>query len=265
MPEGPECTIVAENLNEFLANKSLTSVETLSGRYLKTPLDFTKITNKRITSISNKGKFIYWQFEDDTVLFNTLGMSGTWSKIKELHSRVKFLLDKNLFVCYNDVRNFGTLKVTNQLELQKKLKQIGPDMLNNPCSYIEFKKIIQKYPNKILGPFLLDQKKLSSIGNIYKAEICYLAAINPSRNLSSLQEAEIDRLYQSIQEILILAYKCRGSSQKDYKDVDGVLGSFLVDYASVYKRKEDRLGNSVESLVIDGDDRTTWWCPNVQK
>lgn len=265
MPEGPECTIQADSLNTILQNRVLEEVNFISGRYARNPVaNIDKILGQKIIQISNKGKFIYWSFSNNAFLFSTLGMSGIYSTTKDTHCRVRFLLDKNLEMFYNDVRNFGTLKVAGQAELDKKLNEIGPDMLNDPCSFDEFYNIFKRNGNKILGPFLLDQKKISGIGNIYKAEICYLAAINPSRTLSSLSDSEIFRLYDASIEILTLAYQSKGSSQKDFKDVDGKLGSFLTHHAQVYKRTTDRLGNPVVSVAL-GDDRTTWWCPNVQK
>lgn len=265
MPEGPECTTIAKSLNEYCAGRTLNSIEILSGRYVRAPLaNLDKILNQKIIKISNKGKFIYWVFDNKSYLFSTLGMSGVYSTTKGTHSRVRFLLDNSLDIVYNDVRNFGTLKVAGQAELDKKLKEIGPDMLNDPCSYEDFCNIIEKNGKKILGPFLLDQKKVSGIGNIYKAEICYKAAIDPSRTLSSLSETEIFELYNASIEILELALKCGGSSLRDYSDVEGKLGNFLTNYAQVYKRTTDRQGNPVVQASL-GDGRTTWWCPNVQK
>ena len=190
-------------------------------------------------------------------------MSGVYSTTRGTHSRVAFLLDNSLEIVYNDVRQFGTMKVAEQAELDKKLKEIGPDMLNDPCGLEEFKRIIEKNSLKILGPFLLDQKKISGIGNIYKSEICYLAGINPSRTLSSLSLEETQCLWGCIVSILKLAHVSGGSSQKDFKDVNGELGSFLQSHAQVYRRTTDRQGNPVESVSL-GDDRTTWWCPAVQ-
>jgi formamidopyrimidine-DNA glycosylase len=267
MPEGPECTIIANDLNAIASNKVLTSVNVLSGRYTKAPLaNLDKIVGANILGIRNKGKFIYWIFDNGFYLFSTLGMSGGYTLAKETHSRVAFLLDNSLEIYYNDVRNFGTLKVAEQAKLDKKLKEIGPDMLNSPCSYEEFDKIInnKRIATKNLACFLLDQKRLSGVGNIYKAEICYTAAIDPSRNLSSLSEAEKHRLYDACKVILKLALDCKGSSQKDYKDVQGKLGSFLFSYANVYRRQTDRKSNPVAQAEL-GDGRTTWWCPEVQK
>ncbi len=244
--------------------RTLTDVNIISGRYLTSPIDFSPIKNKKITSIKNKGKFIFWEFEDNTVLFNTLGMSGGWSKLQQTHSRVQFTLDNSLNLWYNDVRSFGTLKVANKDELRSKLKEIGPDMLNAPCSYIEFEKIFRKFNHKQVGPFLLEQKRISGVGNIYKCEALYTARIAPTRLISSLSDSELLGLYDSIINVLSLALKMRGSSQKDFKDVDGVFGTFLGDHAQVYRRVMDRNGNKVESLTMN-DKRTTWWCPNVQK
>jgi formamidopyrimidine-DNA glycosylase len=265
MPEGPEVSIIAKNLNDYASGKTLTELKVLSGRYLRAPLaNIDKIINAKILEISNKGKFIYWKFDNNYVLFSTLGMSGVYSKNPSTHSRLHFILDKSLDLWYTDVRNFGTFKVTDNAELNKKLKELGPDMLNKPCLFDEFKAIVEKNKNWILGPFLLEQKKISGVGNIYKSEICYLAGIDPSRTLSSLSEEETHRLYTSICSVLTRAYGSGGSSQKDYKDLDENLGTYLSAYSQVYRRTHDRLGNPVISCDLN-DGRTTWWCPNVQK
>jgi len=267
MPEGPECTIQAEGLNDICQNRVLTNVEVLSGRYTRTPIvNLDKITNQKIIKISNKGKFIYWVFDNGFNLFSTLGMSGVYLTTQGTHSRVRFTLDKNLDVWYNDVRNFGTMKVATQAELAQKLSEIGPDMLNSPCSYNEFDRIFsnKRIANKNLACFLLDQKRLSGIGNIYKSEICYRAAVNPSRTLSSFSEAEKLRIYSNIPIVLKLAYAAKGSSQKDFKNVDGEDGRFLNAHAQVYRKTQDPLGNPVLQAEL-GDGRTTWWVPEVQK
>ncbi len=265
MPEGPECTIIANSLNKLCQGKKITAIEILPGRFQKTPIaNLNSILDTKILEISNKGKFIYWKFENSFNLFSTLGMSGGYSTAESTHQRIRFTLDKLLLIVYTDVRQFGTMKVANLRELEKKKKEIGPDMLNEPCSYNEFKKIVEKNKNWKLGSFLLGQKKLSGIGNIYKSEICYLAAVNPARTLSTLQESELQLLYDSILFVLQTAYQCGGSSQKDFKDTNGTLGTYLRDYSSVYRRKDDRDGNPVVSCEL-GDGRTTWWCPNVQK
>lgn len=266
MPEGPECTIVANSLNEIAKDKTLTNITPISGRYLRNPIaNLDKLKGAEILGVCNKGKFIYWVLDNGFYLFSTLGMSGIYSLTRTPHTRVAFLLDNSLEVCYNDVRNFGTMKVAEQVDLDKKLKELGPDMLNDPCTYNEFEKIINKNSKKILGLFLMDQKKVSGIGNIYKAEACYLAGINPSRTLCSLSETEKRTLYRSIIEVLQLAFKSKGSSQKDFTDIEGNPGIFLEEHAKIYRKQTDKLGNPVESVVLPGDDRTTWWCPNVQK
>lgn len=265
MPEGPEVTIIAQGLNNYCKGKTLTEFQILSGRYLRTPIaNIDRIISAKILEIRNKGKFIYWVFDNDFILFSTLGMSGVYGLNRTPHSRVSILLDKSLEIVYNDVRNFGTMKVASKNELDKKLNELGPDMLNNPCSFDEFNKILDKNKNWILGPFLLEQKKISGVGNIYKSEICYTSQLNPSRNLCSLSEPERLRLYHSCIEILSLAYLKGGSSQKDYLSVDGELGKYLELCSNVYRRTQDRKGNPVTSVDLN-DGRTTWWCPNVQK
>jgi formamidopyrimidine-DNA glycosylase len=198
-------------------------------------------------------------------LFSTLGMSGIYSTTETTHSRVRFTLDNSLVIWYNDVRNFGTMKVADQAELEKKLKELGPDMVNHPCNYEEFEKIFSnsRIKNKNLASFLMDQKRVSGIGNIYKSEICYLAAVNPARTLSSFSDLEKRTIWKATLHILKLAMEAKGSSQKDFKDVNGRDGRFLDVHANVYRKTQDKNGNPVYGVDL-GDDRTTWWCPNVQ-
>ena len=133
MPEGPECRRIAEDLAKYLTHKKIEKIEVLSGRYEKKSItgyqDFVDSLPLKIAGVGVHGKFIYWILEKQFSIWNTLGMTGSWSFEKGKHSRLKIEVD-GVSVYFNDQRNFGTVKIVRGKEfLIDKLKSLGPDML----------------------------------------------------------------------------------------------------------------------------------------
>ena len=285
MPEGPEVTTIAKGLNGILQKKVLSNIEiTNKSRYFKKNFDGFNSLISRINSIDgltvkkieNKGKFIYWQFDDDSVLFQTLGMSGGWYHSEKSQSGIILTyLDglklKKLY--YNDQRRFGTLKYyesKNGLglkELEKKLKTIGPDLLNDKYFNKEhFIKLMRKprLENKNITRVITDQKLISGIGNYLKAESLYAARINPHKEIKSLTDTELVNLFTAMKKKIIGSYRTGGASIRHYSDINNVKGTFEFEM-EVYGKKKDKYGNTVIAEKIAGDSQNTYWVPNIQK
>lgn len=279
MPEGPEVTRVSTQLNSVLQNTLLEDVQFLSGRYFKQPPEnffkFESALNKGallIKSINNKGKFIWWELENNWFIFSTLGMSGRYSLEESKHSRILFDVTKMyhkytefLSVYYEDIRNFGTIKFVNDRNiLNKKLDSIGPDMLNNPCTTCDFLKIARKHNNKSIVKFLMEQKYISGIGNIYKSESLFLAKLSPFSFIKDLSDEDLTTLYNCILKVLSEAYKTGGSTIQTYKDLYGDEGVYpKMSRLLVYNQKTDIYGNDIKKVILD-DQRTTYFSPIVQ-
>jgi formamidopyrimidine-DNA glycosylase len=159
MPEGPEVKLVQRKLSKLLKNNTLLDFKILSGRYKihQYPKNYNLFKSSLPSKVINvfcKGKFIYMWFENKFHLWNTLGMTGTWSTKKTVHSRV-LLKFKSFYLYFNDIRNFGTIKFTfNPKSIQDKLTLIGPDILQldtNPefllsrLKKLNLKKLLQNY------------------------------------------------------------------------------------------------------------------------
>ena len=111
MPEGPEVKLFIDNLNQNFRYYQIKTVEVLSGRYIKKPISNIKnLEGKEIKSFNCKGKFIWFDL-DDIIVFNTLGMTGSWSKNKTYHSRIEIKFYENDPLYFNDIRNFGTFQI----------------------------------------------------------------------------------------------------------------------------------------------------------
>lgn len=267
MPEGAEVKLYSLDLHHFIQGKHLESVKVLSGRYTKKPIDRLEEVKSKLPLKVNKvdayGKFLYWVLEKDNYLFSTLGMTGAWTTKKSKHSRVEFSFSDGSIVYYTDVRNFGTLSFqVGEEKLEKKIKNLGPDMLSERVCLASFKERLLKKKNWTIAKAIMDQSVISGVGNYVKAESLYLAKISPHRLVSSLSDLELNLLKEKIQEVLYVAFSNRGASFKNYKDFGGKKGNFSRSFA-VYAQKKDPYGNEViKEKTPDG--RTTHWVPEVQ-
>jgi formamidopyrimidine-DNA glycosylase len=272
MPEGAEVKRISYQLNELISQKEISEIKIISGRYKNhsPPKGFDKVNSffspSKIESVNCKGKFIWFSFlnNPEISVWNTLGMTGSWSKTKSDHSRVLFVFSDKNEIYFNDIRNFGTLHFSfSKEELDNKLISLGPDMLSSPPTQEEFLKIVKSHGKKTLPEFLMNQKNISGVGNYVKAESLYLARLAPERLCNSLSDEEILDLKNSIEKVLRTSYNSGGSTIKTYRDVYGNSGNFTSRFL-VYGNKQDPQGNSVSSYTSK-DGRTTFWVPAIQK
>ena len=113
--------------------------------------------------------------------------------------------------------------------------------------------------------FLLDQKRISGIGNIYACEALWEAGISPNRPAHTISKPARRRLHQAIVGVLLRSIEARGTSVDDYVDADGLKGGFQ-NQLSVYGRLGElcaRCGKPIVRTVIG--QRGTWWCRGCQK
>lgn len=292
MPEGPEVTRVARQLDTVVGYSFLHDIEILSGRYTKKApvgyFEFLEDLSKGdhlVKGVYNKGKFIWWALERGWYIFSTLGMSGNYKLEENKHSRTRFALTRvnhyeteSYDVFYCDARNFGTLKfVHGEDELLKKLKTIGPDMLNSPCSFEEFLSICRKFNHKSIVKFLMEQKHISGVGNIYKSESMFLARINPFSKVENLSNEDLKRLYEAIIKVLSSSYESGGATIQSYSDLYASHGNYTrfpsnpkeminardPSRVMVYGQTRDIYGNEVLKVTLD-DQRTTFYSPSIQ-
>lgn len=182
MPEGPEVRSLVDSISSRFEGDSwqLTSAAIISGRYSKAaPENWDIMLSKlpaKVNHVKCKGKFIYFQC-GDFYIFNTLGLSGGWSlSPSKTYTRASFTLSKGTntqkSLQFYDMIGYGTLKIClSKTELDQKLKKIGMCWLDEKPSFEDFLTRVKKTkPNRPLVVFLMDQTKLSGIGNYILSE-----------------------------------------------------------------------------------------------
>lgn len=267
MPEAPEVRRYVDSLQSIIGLQIVSVTTLLSSRYFASGIVGMCTTRTpdslafpvTISSIDNKGKFIYWtlQANDDHcwVLLNSLGMTGGWQFQRGPNTRVIFHLSDGNVVCYDDARNYGTLKFAKgDIELNRKLRLLGSDMLQHPPDVVTYIQLVRKIkPNRTLAEMLMDQRVVSGVGNYIKSESLYVAGLSPHRLVTSCTDIELTLLHAAIIDV------CNTS----YKSTDMSTGQYGPEFA-VYGRKHDPQGRIVVN-EITLDKRTSWWVPEVQK
>lgn len=274
MPELPEVQTVISELNKFVLNKIILDVNVQNSKIIKniSPKKFCDfLINEKIKKITRLGKYIIFHLSHKKVLVSHLRMEGKYfyESINEPYDKhhvlLRFIFSK-YELRYHDTRRFGTFNVyyENTYLISNELKNIALDPLNKN---FDFNYLYQKIhtSNRAIKSVLLDQTKVSGIGNIYADEILYAAHINPLTHANKLKIKQIKLLVKESKRILELAIKFKGTMIATYKFNKNHTGSFqnkLFVHTKVNQLCKNCLTTKIIKIKING--RGTYYCPKCQ-
>lgn len=185
------------------------------------------------------------------------------------HLNVEFILDNGIRGYFYDQLSFGTLKIIEKrVELEKKLKELGADMLDETTSFEVFKKAVHKGANneKMIGNVLVNQRVISGIGNYLRADGLWLARISPFRKVKELSDDELETIYKSMRALMWGDYAPDEAKTKGY-----IGGNFKIphDYGReffVYRQETDIDGRKIvrEELYEGTQKRYIYWVREIQ-
>ncbi len=287
MPELPEVQTIIDDLGQQVLFKKIKKVDVLLPRIVKASSKnfILELKNNSFQKIERRGKYIIISLQNkDKFLIIHLRMTGqiiyqqknnliagghSDQKInlnlphRQTHLIITFQDQSRLF--YNDQRQFGYLEIVNQKKVKDLENKLGIEPLSSEFTLKYFKNLI-KDKKRNLKAFLLDQKYIAGLGNIYVDESLFEAGILPHRPTNSLQEEEIKKLYQAIKKVLKKAIKYRGTTFNNYKDAHGRTGNFinkLKAYGQENKKCMRCQKEIIKKIKIAG--RGTRYCPKCQK
>jgi len=295
MPEIVEVRKYCDFINENMMNQNITNISILNGRYKKhKPFEGYHMIKKylplKFIKAQSKGKFIYITFENNIILFCTLGLSGGWTflsdkkylfpniveylninDIKQYHDKslkhlnVEFKIATGSLYFF-DMLSFGTLKaIDNIITLEKKLKSIAPDVME--CNKKTFNDIIRCHPSKMIGLVLLNQKIISGIGNYLRADVLWMAKVSPFRYIKNITPKEINKIYRAIMALTWGNYDIKFAIKNKLVLKSTRLPFFYKRDFYIYNETNDIYGNHVkkEELYEGSQKRFIYWCPSYQK
>ena len=264
MPELPEVETIVRELHSKILGEVFTSVELIwSGSFVADKS--LSVINNSIIKISRKGKFILFHLKQG-YLITHLRMTGQLivrdsppENLQHLRLIFHFISGKRLL--FYDLRKFGRVHLTKHPA--EVLKNTGIDALDEDFTLAFFKEMLDGKRRKIKS-FLLDQKNVAGLGNIYIDESLFRAKIHPETLFTDLSQYKIRQLYQSIRKILHEAISRMGTTISDYKTTGGGFGENQ-NYLCVYGRKDQpcyACGKPIVRLKLAG--RGTHFCPKCQ-
>ncbi len=286
MPELPEVEVVKQSLYKKIKFKKINKV-LVRNRNLrfKVPEEFEFfLKDKIINNISRKSKYLIFHLNNKTFLIFHLGMSGSMhlvrkknsintnlsfygtSNLPKKHNHIIIFFNKYELV-YNDPRRFGFTKIMkNKKKLEIFFNKLGPEPLNSEFN-IDYIFNYLKKKNKIIKSFLLDQKFVSGIGNIYASEILYYSKINPLKQAKELSKMDIKKIKFFSKFVLNKAIKKGGSSIRNFKNVRGKIGNYQREFKVYNRGSMNCLDKSCSGKIIKKNisNRSTFFCNSCQK
>ena len=255
MPEGPEVRRMSQDLAAVVSERLLESIEVLSGRYTKKAIEsLTEFNDELPTKIIGAGchgKFIYMLTSSGYNIWNTLGMSGRWTGQKTKHCRVKLSFRQGPPVYFEDVRNFGTIKIVyGKHKLLEKLKSLGPDLLAEDIDEDFFVARLREHDKKHITKVLMNQKIFSGVGNYVKAEALWLAEIDPRLRTEEISDEKLKTLCKTVKNVLRTSYNTGGATFLSHKNFSGKPGDYSHRFLC-YGRKFDAEGNKVQKIKTE--------------
>lgn len=295
MPELPEVETVRRGLEPVMVGAIIKKVaQRRPDLRFPFPENFAgRLVGQRVTSLNRRAKYLLAHLSGGEVLIMHLGMSGRFTisdtaagmaaKLGRFvyapgtdptHDHVVFKMSNGAIVTYNDPRRFGFMELEPEsgLDTSKHFATLGIEPLGNALT-AQAVATMASGRKTDLKAFLLDQRHIAGLGNIYVCEALYRARLSPRRQagclatLAGRPTRRTERLVPLIRTVLEDAIAAGGSSLRDYAHTDGSLGYFQHAF-QVYDREGQPCAtpgcnSSITRLVQSG--RSTFMCPRCQR
>jgi formamidopyrimidine-DNA glycosylase len=272
MPELPEVETIRRQLAPQLEGRTIAAIEILDARWTRPmppQLVEQRLLGAQVKRVSRAGKYLIWSLSEDQYLLMHLRMTGTllFDPVTDPpHTRVRLELDDSGRLAYVDPRRFGTGHVLNgAAERDAYLAaRLGVEPLTLGFTAQHLRRLAGGRTAPVKA-FVLDQRRIAGVGNIYADEALFRARVHPLRPAGRLTLADWERVRQGIEEALREGIDARGASIDDFRHLDGARGSFQ-DRFLVHRRGGQpcpRCGTPVRKIVVGG--RGTYVCERCQK
>ena len=269
MPELPEVETVVRSINQSLKSNYIKTLNIFNDklRWKIDPYTKTIASKAQINNIYRRGKHIIFHLDKGFLIIH-LGMTGIirYSETKsyfskEKHDHYEIILKDNSKLIYNDVRKFGSLHWTDDIDKHFLIENLGVEPLSNDFTY-DYLKNIAKKRDVAIKNLIMNQNIVVGVGNIYASEALYMSGIRPNRKSKYVTINDCKKLVQSIKKVLLKSIKSGGTTLKDFASTDGKLGYFKQKLL-IYNKDVTRCGQKVKVVKIGG--RSSFFCPKCQK
>jgi endonuclease-8 len=250
VPEGDTIAWAAKRLRPVLVGR--VPDEIASPRNPSWP---ERLAGKAITRVDTHGKHLFIRFESGLALHSHLGMVGYWSVVRQPPSATNTWLVLRFGDRWVIQRKGPTLELMTdgRTRFDQRLAGLGPDVLAPEFDRRRFlARLRSDDPTRPFGDALLDQRNVAGIGNIWKSEGCWEAAVDPWRRVDEVSDADALAVIDQVRPRMQLSAE-RGPR---------------VISPRVYRRTGQpcpRCGTAIRTRGQGDANRSTYWCPGCQR
>ncbi|CQH45666.1 bifunctional DNA-formamidopyrimidine glycosylase/DNA-(apurinic or apyrimidinic site) lyase [Yersinia enterocolitica] len=268
MPELPEVETSRRGIEPYLVGQTILYAVVRNTR-LRWPVsdEILALSDQPVLSVQRRAKYLLIELKTGWIIVH-LGMSGSLRILPEeteaeKHDHVDLVISNGKILRYTDPRRFGAWLWAKNLETSNVLAHLGPEPLSDEFT-AEY--LFEKSRNKrtVVKQWLMDNKVVVGVGNIYASESLFTAGILPERAAGSLTETEITQLVATIKAVLLHSIEQGGTTLRDFLQSDGKPGYFAQEL-QVYGRAGElcrRCGNVIE--ITKHGQRSTFFCRHCQ-
>ncbi len=256
-----------------MVSESIRRADVIHRDVLRQPLRaFTGgLSGRSIERVKRRGKNVIIGLDSGSVLAINLGMTGNLLLFgsaprggkRPTHPTVILRFASGAVLFFNDTRRFGTAEFLQCDAWQARSDRMGPEPLSEGYTAARMVDDLSRSRSPARS-WLLDQRKIAGVGNIYANEALYLAGVHPARPANAVTESEAVLLHQGLRDVLNRAIAAGGTTLRDYRNADGEVGGYKIRLR-VYGREGApclECGRAIERMVLSN--RSAFFCPVCQ-
>jgi len=270
MAELPEITKIATQMNKTLKGKTIETLTLLQEKCLNIPVEAFKkrAEGATIVEVTHKGKWILTTLDNGEHILLSFGMGADVLYFEDENDEQEKYQVKILFTDNSGYTArfwwFGQFYLTDDLENEPKTKDIAIDPFDERFTLEYFHDLLKGKRTQIKS-FLMNQKNVGGIGNMYMHDILFKASLHPQKKISDMNETQIQQLYQSIKDVLNLS-NSKGAFNYE-KDFFGEVGNYSIeDFLVGYKDNNNPCPVCMQPIEqIKTGSTSSYICPTCQK
>jgi formamidopyrimidine-DNA glycosylase len=282
MPELPEVELLKLGLNKYVRGLTIGDVDLRYAKIFDGKVG--SVVGGKVVNVRRYGKMLAVDLSNGKSLAVHVKMTGRLiyrgkrqpkkldveedlENLPNKHTHAIFSFKNGDKLYYLDVRKFGWIKVVDSQDVEKIpfVSKLGPEPFKD-LKADDFHTLLLRYRRPI-KTLLMDQSRISGVGNIYANEALFCAGISPKRISSKISKDKSKKLYDCILKVFMEGMKFGGSSTDSFRDVLGEKGKYQEHYG-VYDRegkacKRRGCKGNIQKMKMGG--RGTYYCSKCQK
>jgi formamidopyrimidine-DNA glycosylase len=273
VPELPEAETIVRGLRPAIVGRAIRTIEVIHADVLRQPPRrfANSVRGRTVLGVERRAKNVIIRLDEDRVVAVNLGMTGRLLPSLDdgpdtpdsTHPAVRFRFEGGGTLVFDDTRRFGTVECLAAQEWRERSERMGPEPLEASFTATALHAALAASRSPVRS-WLLDQRKVAGVGNIYANEALHLAGIHPERQARAIDRKGARALHRGIRRVLQAAIDAGGTTIRDYRTASGDPGRYA-RRLRVYGRGGEpcaRCRSEIRRIVFGG--RSAFFCPRCQ-